>query len=234
MAGAGYRTFASGEVLTAANTQTYLMDQTITVFADSAARDAAISSPTEGQYAFLKDTNGLTFYNGSAWETFSQGGETGSVLQVVSTTKTDTYSASTLTVAFTGNVTGMSASITPVATSSKILVLLSANGAISDANPVIAGRVLRGSTAIGVGATEGSRTSLGGVAGHDRASALIANLNLTVLDSPSTISEITYNFQMFNILGATKTLYLNRNEADTNSAATVRAASTITLIEVAG
>ena len=158
----------------------------------------------------------------------------GGVLQVVSTTKTDTYSASTLTVAFTGNVTGMSASITPVATSSKILVLLSANGAISDANPVIAGRVLRGSTAIGVGATEGSRTSLGGVAGHDRASALIANLNLTVLDSPSTISEITYNFQMFNILGATKTLYLNRNEADTNSAATVRAASTITLIEVAG
>ncbi len=45
MAGAGYRTFSAGEVLTAANVQTYLMDQAIPVFASSTARDAAITSP---------------------------------------------------------------------------------------------------------------------------------------------------------------------------------------------
>jgi hypothetical protein len=67
MAGAGFRTFAAGEVLTATNTQNYLMDQTIAVFASAAARDAAITSPAEGQHCFLKDTDALQYYTGSAW-----------------------------------------------------------------------------------------------------------------------------------------------------------------------
>jgi len=67
MAGAGYRTFGAGEVLTAANVQTYLMDQAIPVFASSTARDAAITSPAEGQHCFLKDTDALQYYTGSAW-----------------------------------------------------------------------------------------------------------------------------------------------------------------------
>jgi len=67
MAGAGYRTFGAGEVLTAANVQTYLMDQVIPVFADATARDAAITSPAEGQHCFLKDTDALQYYTGSAW-----------------------------------------------------------------------------------------------------------------------------------------------------------------------
>jgi len=67
MAGAGYRTFSAGEVLTAANVQTYLMDQAIPVFASSTARDAAITSPSEGQHCFLSDTDALQYYTGSAW-----------------------------------------------------------------------------------------------------------------------------------------------------------------------
>jgi hypothetical protein len=41
--------------------------QGILVFADATARDAAITSPEEGQFAFLKDTNVTTYYTGSAW-----------------------------------------------------------------------------------------------------------------------------------------------------------------------
>ena len=69
MAGApaGYRTFGAGEVLTAANVQTFLQDQVITVFANATARDAAITSPGEGQHCFLKDVAQLQFYTGSAW-----------------------------------------------------------------------------------------------------------------------------------------------------------------------
>ena len=67
MAGAGYRTFSAGEVLTASNVQTYLMEQAIPVFASSAARDAAITSPSEGQHCFLSDTDALQYYTGSAW-----------------------------------------------------------------------------------------------------------------------------------------------------------------------
>ena len=67
MAGAGYRTFSAGEVLTADNVQTFLMDQAIAVFANATARDAAIASPAEGQHCFLKDTDALQYYTGSAW-----------------------------------------------------------------------------------------------------------------------------------------------------------------------
>jgi hypothetical protein len=65
-AGLGFKTFTTGEVLTAADTNGYLM-QGINVFANSAARAAAITSPQEGQYSYLKDTNALEYYDGAAW-----------------------------------------------------------------------------------------------------------------------------------------------------------------------
>jgi hypothetical protein len=65
-AGLGFKTFTTGEVLTAADTNGYLM-QGVLVFADAAARDAAITSPAEGQFAYTKDVNGLWYYDGAAW-----------------------------------------------------------------------------------------------------------------------------------------------------------------------
>jgi hypothetical protein len=65
-AGLGFKTFTTGEVLTAADTNGYLM-QGILVFASEAARDAAITSPQEGQFAFTKDNNSLWYYTGSVW-----------------------------------------------------------------------------------------------------------------------------------------------------------------------
>lgn len=65
-AGQGFKTFVTGEVLTAGDVNGYLM-QGINVFASTAARDAAITAPAEGQFAFTKDTNGLWYYDGAAW-----------------------------------------------------------------------------------------------------------------------------------------------------------------------
>lgn len=65
-AGLGFKTFTTGEVLTAGDVNGYLM-QGINVFASEAARDAAITSPQEGQFAFTKDNNSLWYYTGSAW-----------------------------------------------------------------------------------------------------------------------------------------------------------------------
>ena len=72
--GSGFRVFAAGEVLTAANVNNYLQEQVIAVFASEAARGSAIASPEEGQFAFLTDTDTLTYYDGSAWQTFTSGG----------------------------------------------------------------------------------------------------------------------------------------------------------------
>lgn len=67
MAGAGYRTFTAGEVLTAANVQGYLMDQSIPVFASEAVAGSAIPTPGEGQFRYLQDVDAFQVYTGSAW-----------------------------------------------------------------------------------------------------------------------------------------------------------------------
>ena len=105
-AGLGFKTFVSGDVLTAADTNGYLM-QGVLVFATVSARDSAISSPQEGQFAFTKDADSLWFYNGSAWvatslaaditgvtagTALSGGGTSGTV-----TVNVDVNSASTVT-----------------------------------------------------------------------------------------------------------------------------------------
>jgi hypothetical protein len=65
-AGLGFKTFNTGDVLSATDVNGYLM-QGILVFASATARDAAITAPAEGQFAYLKDTNVTTYYTGSAW-----------------------------------------------------------------------------------------------------------------------------------------------------------------------
>jgi hypothetical protein len=65
-AGLGFKTFNTGDVLSAADVNGYLM-QGVLVFASTAARNAAITAPAEGQFAFTKDTNSLFYYDGAAW-----------------------------------------------------------------------------------------------------------------------------------------------------------------------
>ena len=69
MAGAGFKVFQNGSVLLASEVQDYMMDQMIMVFADAAARDAAILSPSEGMFAFLKDVDKLTVFK-TSWGDF--------------------------------------------------------------------------------------------------------------------------------------------------------------------
>ena len=63
----GYRTWTPLEVITASNVQGYLQNQTVMVFADSAARSSAIVVPTEGMLSWLEDVGVYQYYSGSAW-----------------------------------------------------------------------------------------------------------------------------------------------------------------------
>ena len=83
----GFKTFNTGDVLSAADTNGYLM-QGVLVFADAAARSAAITSPQEGQTSYLKDTDVIQVYSGSSWVTKSGGSSP-------LTTKGDLYTYST-------------------------------------------------------------------------------------------------------------------------------------------
>jgi hypothetical protein len=84
-AGLGFKTFAVGEILSAANVNGYLM-QGVWVFANAAARTAAVTSPQEGNFSYLKDTNSTEYYTGSAWVAVGGGGGGGGGMTLLSTT----------------------------------------------------------------------------------------------------------------------------------------------------
>ena len=65
-----FKTFVSGEILTATDVNSQIMNQQIMVFDDAAARDAALTSPVHGMFAYLKDENALSYFDGSVWEEF--------------------------------------------------------------------------------------------------------------------------------------------------------------------
>ena len=69
MAGAGFKVFQDGNVLLASEVNTFMAEQMIMVFASAAARDAAILSPSEGMFAFLKDVDKLTVFK-TSWGNF--------------------------------------------------------------------------------------------------------------------------------------------------------------------
>lgn len=76
MAGAGWHDFVPGEVLTAANVQDYLQDQTVMKFASAAARAAALPAPSQGMVSFLNDTGAVETYY-AAWNASTNpGGKT--------------------------------------------------------------------------------------------------------------------------------------------------------------
>lgn len=68
MAGAGYKLFNTGDVLTAAQVNTYLQEQAVMRFASAAARTTALSGVlAEGMVSYLMDTDSVEVYNGTSW-----------------------------------------------------------------------------------------------------------------------------------------------------------------------
>jgi len=152
---------------------------------------------------------------------------TGQILQVLSTTKTDTSSSTSGTYA---DVSGLSLAITPVSSSSKILVLASVilgntenNGGLTYA------QVLRASTPIGNLASVAASMSYGAVATPNAAMWDIAPNSFNFLDSPATTSATTYKVQFLRSSGS-GTAYVNRSGFSAASGGS----SHLTLMEVVG
>ena len=97
MAGAGFKTWAAGDVLTAAQLNTYIQQQTIGVFATAAARTTALGTAVaEGMVSFRVDADALEFYNGSSWVTVGVDTSLTNVL-ITSPRETTTVSATAAT-----------------------------------------------------------------------------------------------------------------------------------------
>lgn len=150
-----------------------------------------------------------------------------SVLQVVSTTKTDTFTMSSTT--FT-DITGMSATITPLFATSRILVMVNCTVQTGLGNPLI--RLVRGSTNICLGNAAGTnrQQATTGVYGADG-----RNLSFHFIDSPSTTSPTTYKLQMRgqNSAGAAISVSIGTTGDDADRTDNARTTNSITLMEIA-
>jgi hypothetical protein len=153
----------------------------------------------------------------------------GSVVQVVSTTKTDTFSTSSTSFV---DVTGMSVTITPSSTNSKIFVMFHLTRGANIA-ALSTFRLMRDSTPVGNGTPASNRagaivTTYTGTADVD-AHAIPASG--TFLDSPNTTSPVTYKIQA--LCQSSMVLWVGRSARDTDLPEHSRTSSTITVMEIA-
>jgi hypothetical protein len=218
---AGRKGFVAGEILTAADVNSFLMDQSVMVFDDSTARGSAIPTPSEGMVTYRKDTKLVEAFNGSAFA------PVGRVLQVVSTTKRDPFSANILTGTISGDVTGLTATITPTSTNSKILVTGSvALGSGSSSTQGFGLLVYRNGSLLTNASSDGGNATTSQTV---LAAQFATSLSFAFYDSPSTTSATTYSVRLRHSSGTTQTAFINRDGGDN-----LRGVSTITAIEVAG
>jgi hypothetical protein len=154
----------------------------------------------------------------------------GKVLQVVQGTKTD---ASTLSSGFADM--GISADITPSATSSKVLIMCQITAHSKNSGGSTIGtylRLLRGSTAISQGDSASNRTLVTTEIGGARATDDSGNGSIIFLDSPSTTSSTTYKIQGSDRDLGGGTLYINSSTTDTDATNKSRGTSNIILMEI--
>ena len=170
------------------------------------------TAPYEGQMIYETDTDTVVVWNGTAWRYIAATTATsGSILQV----KTFTYGSGQYTQATAGTTfvdTQLSVSITPVSTSSKVLVLVQHYAYIADAGASLQLQLMRGATVV----ANTGYLSNGNSANND------GGFTMMYVDSPSTTSATTYKTQFCRASG-TGAVYLGRISSE----------ETITLMEIA-
>ena len=178
------KVFTAGEVLAAADVNSFLMDQTVMSFAGTAARGSAIASPVEGMVSFLEDSNIMSIYEGGAWRTSVR--STGGILQVVNATN-DTQTATTST-AFVS--TGLTATITPISASSRIFIVTQTTAFVANRASFAVWTVFRGTvsgTNLGNGTNGAAILYPSGSPG-----GTVKQASISLVDSPNTTSAQTY------------------------------------------
>ena len=166
---------------------------------------------------------GTIFFTSASSAIFFPTAKAGKILQVVSTTKIDTFSTSSTSFV---DVTGLNASITPSATSSQVLVIATVTGSTTN-NPDAGGSgfvLVRGSTLIAQN-TSLTTDLTGHFTNRNLATSASFNSAVTFLDSPATTSATTYKIQVLTT--GSNTVFVNRNpDGDVGSV------SSITVFEV--
>lgn len=161
------------------------------------------------------------------------GASGGGIIQTVQTVRTGIESLSIASGGISGDLTGLTASITPRSTSNKILVLAGVN-CNATANACFLYLYRGGSVVSGaIGDTAGSRVRVTatGWSSNDNQTETV---NFHYLDAPASTSALTYSLRIGHSSGVTRTTNINYPTSDGDNATYARGISFITLMEVSG
>lgn len=185
-----------------------------------------LDSTDGSMYVYYTDPGGAS----SSW--IGAVSRSGGILQVVSAAKTNVFS--TTSPSFEP-IPGLSVSITPRSTSSKILVLSQVVMGGNDNGTHGILKMTRDGSDIYIGDAGPSSQQQAVTGGYINTTlrAISISHSITYLDSPSTTSSTTYQLELNRGINAGQTAYINRSSADLDANA-VRGASSITVMEVAG
>ena len=169
------------------------------------------ATPYEGQMISETDTDKVFVWNASAWKQVPTAATAGAVLQVVQTVVNTTTSTSSATLT---DISGLSVSITPSASTNKVLVTVNMNIGFGSTADDTFYTLLRGSTSINIG-SGGSTNSSAYARGNSSANQTLAivPIAITYLDSPATTSATTYKMQWATRVDI---IYLNKRGSDNN------------------
>lgn len=224
----------NGQVLTAASGQTTGLQWTtpftspLTTTGDTIYCSATGTPGTPARLGIGTTNQVLTVSGGiPAWANIPRP-------QTISTTLATTLSLVPAAPNTFVDVTGLAASITPLATNSKVLITVNVGVSLDDANSVTYFRVTRNGTPIGIGTPTGSNIATGAsiVCGFISSVYIIS---YTFFDSPASVATQTYQAQVaFNSGGAATTISVNTASDNDGSLSYDVCISTITLQEVLG
>jgi hypothetical protein len=200
---------------------------------DFVAPGGALGTPSSGT---LTNCTGYSASNLASGTLPSARLPSGTILQVVSTTKTDTWSETTSGAGgVTNDVTGFTATITPRSSSSRILILIQTSFSSSNMGHNINTNLYRNGSQIALADANG--VQLRATTGQGQANQSTENMtnsNVNFVDSPATASSITYSIRFSTGLAGSNTVYLNRSAGDGQLTWIARGTSTITVMEIAG
>ena len=231
---AGYREFQTGEVLSAANVNNFLMEQATMTFADAAARDAALAEVLRaGLNVYLQDTDRLQYYDGTDWQNVPNESDVdaaGGLVAVKHAIRTSIFTAS-IAGGASAVVTGLEISHAAADEDNIIYLFGLLNGSHNDAN-VVAGSIAADGTLLDVGDAAGTRQRINASntgSGNDKPSSVM----LFAKHAPNSTTSVDYDVRVQPLRGAGPTqVRVNYAQTDTDGTFVGRAVSALLLLEV--
>lgn len=230
----GRRTFVAGEVLTASNVNSFLMNQVVSIFANAGARASAIPSPIQGNLTYLQDADRLDRWNGSAWVPVVPTPEPRGVIA----TKTRFFTGTRTQGVNVGTNyvipdTTISHAVSKVGNSVILFGQLTGSYPGNQAaDSLIAGSLTENGNMINIGNAAGGRTR---VSGYNIGPILpdsfsVGSLSFVARYTPPSTAARTYGVAINSTQSGT--WFINRSAFDGNNNNNVRGATGLVLMEV--